>query len=166
MKKNANAAKAEVLGSAITSSDNKVAVDYSSDSVKDVADDNNLTFTSNTKIAYNYASMETLTADPDDIGASGYEKIVIDTDSDGDVDYVLYNNYQLGKVTKYSTSSDGSITVSLKSGSYTVDDKADVVGFSPNAGIEYAAGTLAGQVRVFNVTLADNATETLTVSHS
>lgn len=33
-----------------------------------------------------------------------------------------------------------------------------------STGIEYAAGTLAGQVRVFNVTLADNATETLTVS--
>ena len=144
VKKNANAAKAEVLGSAITSSDNKVAVDYSSDSVKDVADDNNLTFTSNTKIAYNYASMETLTADPDDIGASGYEKIVIDTDNDGDVDYVLYNNYQLGKVTKYSTSSDGSITVSLKSGSYTVDDKADVVGFDDVAKDDYVLAAFFG----------------------
>ena len=144
VKKNANASKAEVLGSAITSSDNKVVVDYTSDSVKDVADDNNLNFTSNTKIAYNYASMETLTADPDSIGAAGYEKVIIDTDSDGDVDYVLYNNYQMGKVTKYSTSSDGSITVSLKSGSYTVDDKADVVGFDDVAKDDYVLAAFFG----------------------
>ena len=165
VKKNANAAKAEVLGSAITSFDNKVVVDTTKDAIADVADDNDLTINGETKVAANYGNLMAYSKYTDPKTA-GIEKIIIDTDADGDVDYVLYNNYQLGKVTKYSTSSDGSITVSLKSGSYTVDDKADVVGFSPNAGIEYAAGTLAGQVRVFNVTLADNATETLTVSHS
>ena len=142
VKKATNAAKAEVLGSAITSTDNVVVVDYSGDSLKDVADDNDLSYTSKTQIAYNYASMADLTDTT--IGSAGYEKIIVDTDDDGDVDYVLYNNYQLGKVTKYSTSSDGSITVSLASGSYTVDDKADVVGFDDVAKDDYVMATFFG----------------------
>ena len=142
VKKNSNAAKAEVLGSAITSADNVVVVDYSGDSLKDVADDNDLSYTSKTQIAYNYASMADLTDTT--VGSAGYEKIIVDTDDDGDVDYVLYNNYQLGKVTKYSTSSDGSITVSLASGSYTVDDKADVVGFDDVAKDDYVMATFFG----------------------
>ena len=142
VKKATNAAKAEVLGSVITSTDNVVVVDYSGDSLKDVADDNDLSYTSKTQIAYNYASMADLTDTT--VGSAGYEKIIVDTDDDGDVDYVLYNNYQLGKVTKYSTSSDGSITVSLASGSYTVDDKADVVGFDDVAKDDYVMATFFG----------------------
>ena len=142
VKKDSNSTKAEVLGSAITSIDNVVVVDYSGDSLKDVADDNDLSYTSKTQIAYNYASMADLTDTT--VGSAGYEKIIVDTDDDGDVDYVLYNNYQLGKVTKYSTSSDGSITVSLASGSYTVDDKADVVGFDDMAKDDYVLAAYIG----------------------
>ena len=142
VKKATNAAKAEVLGAAITSTDNKVVVDYSGDSIKDVADDNDLTFDAKAQIAYNYASLGKL--DDTTIGSAGYEKIIVDTDDDGDVDYVLYNNYELGKVTKHSTSGDGAITVSLAAGSYTVDDKADVVGFDDVAKDDYVMATFFG----------------------
>ena len=148
VKKDSNSTKAEVLGSAITSSDNKVVKDNSKDTIATVADDNKLTLNSSTKMAFNYANLITYNKDLSPKTA-GVEKILIDTDSDGDVDYVLVNTYSFGKVTTYTTSGDGNITISTKdkdgkTSALSADDKADVVGFDDVAKNDYVLAAYIG----------------------
>ena len=131
VKPDSTSLKSKVLGSVITSDDNKEFSDYSGDTINKMADKNNLDITPDTKVAENYASLRTLDAAlAAKSGTTGVEKILIDTDNDGDVDYVLLNTAELGKVTKYSEKDDGSITVARAGGkTFTADDKDDVVGF-------------------------------------
>ena len=148
VKKDSNSTKAEVLGAAITSSDNKVVVDNSKDAIADVADDNDLTIAANAKMAFNYGNMVSYNKDLDPKTA-GVEKILIDTDSDGDVDYVLVNTYSFGKVTTYTTSGDGNITISTKdkdgkTSALSADDKDDVVGFDDVAKNDYVLAAYIG----------------------
>lgn len=148
VKKDSNSTKAEVLGSAITSSDNKVVKDNSKDTIATVADDNKLTLNSSTKMAFNYANLITYNKDLSPKTA-GVEKILIDTDSDGDVDYVLVNTYSFGKVTTYTTSGDGNITISTKdkdgkTSALSADDKDDVVGFDDVAKNDYVLAAYIG----------------------
>ena len=148
VKKDSNSTKAEVLGSAITSSDNKVVVDNSKDAIADVADDNDLTIAANAKMAFNYGNMVSYNKALDPKTA-GVEKILVDTDSDGDVDYVLVNTYSFGKVTTYTTSGDGNITISTKdkdgkTSALSADDKDDVVGFDDVAKNDYVLAAYIG----------------------
>ncbi|WP_317380906.1 S-layer homology domain-containing protein [uncultured Intestinimonas sp.] len=148
VKKDSNSTKAEVLGAAITSADNKVVVDNSKDAIADVADDNDLTIAANTKMAFNYGGMVSYNKDLDPKTA-GIEKILVDTDADGDVDYVLMNTYAFGKVTTYTTSGDGNITISTKdddgkTSALSADDKDDVVGFDDVAKNDYVLAAYIG----------------------
>ena len=169
VKKNSNASKAEVLGSAITSSDNKVVVDASTDSIANVADDNNLDLDySVTKIATNYKDLKDLTSTLANYDSTaGVEKVLIDTDDDGTVDYVLMNTWFFGKVTSYSSSGDGSIVVdvgatqttdvlSKTATKLTADDADDVVGFENVAKDDYVlAAYIGGDL---HVVVADSVT--------
>ena len=169
VKKNSNAAKAEVLGSAITSADNVVVKDTSDDSIADVADDNDLTFDANAKVAYNYGGLVALTKEVRDADQkNGIEKFVIDVDDDGDVDYVLVNTMYFGKVSKYSTKDDGSITIDVNkawtnadgdASNLSADDSADVAGFDDVAEGDYVmAGWIGGKLYV---SVADSVTGVL-----
>ena len=148
VKKDANSTKAEVLGSAITSIDNKVVKDNSKDTIATVADDNKLTLNNGTKMAFNYANLVSYNKDLD-TKIAGVEKILIDTDSDGDVDYILLNTYSFGKVTTYTTSGKGNITISTKdkagqASALSADDKDDVVGFGDVAKNDYVLAAYIG----------------------
>ena len=143
VKKDSNSTKAEVLGSAITSSDNKVVVDTTKDAIADVADDNDLTINGETKVAANYGNLMAYSKYTDPKTA-GIEKILIDTDADGDVDYVLMNTYSFGKVTTYTTSGDGSIAVSAGTYALSANDKDDVVGFDDVAKNDYVMAAYIG----------------------
>ena len=148
VKKDSNSTKAEVLGSAITSIDNKVIVDNSGDSIASVASDNKLTINADTKVAANYGNLMAYSKYTDPKTA-GIEKILIDTDSDGDVDYVLMNTWSFGKVTTYTTSGDGSIAISAGNYALSASDKADVVGFDNVAKNDYVlAAYIGGKLHV------------------
>ena len=158
VKKDPNASKAQVFGSAVESGDNLVVKDTSTDTIKEVADDNDLNFDDAAQIAYNYGSLTELTSGVrDNEWDRGTEKYLIDNDDDGDVDYVLVNTMYFGQVSKYSTKDDGSITIDInrawKDGStasnLTADDKADVVGFDDVAEDDYVmAGWIGGKLYV------------------
>ena len=172
VKKNSNASKAEVLGSAITSSDNKVVVDASTDSIADVADDNKLDLDySVTQVATNYKGLTDLTSTLANYDSTaGVEKVLIDTDDDGTVDYVLMNTWFFGKVTSYSASGDGSIVVDVGATQttdvlsktvtkLTADDADDVVGFEDVAKDDYVlAAYIGGDL---HVVVADSVTGTM-----
>ena len=169
VKKATNAAKAEVLGSAITSVDNVVVKDTSDDSIADVTDDNDLTFDANAKVAYNYGGLTALTKEVRDADQkNGIEKFVIDVDDDGDADYVLVNTMYFGKVSKYSTKDDGSIIIDVNkawtnadgdASNLSADDSADVAGFDDVAEGDYVmAGWIGGKLYV---SVADSVTGVL-----
>ena len=132
-----NANRATVIGSVNISEDNTIVTDASGDSVADVADDNGLDLIEGeTQYAYNYAQIATLGLDRDNEwvlpsydGKVGIEKTLIDTDADGDVNYVLYKEMGLGRVTAHSASGDGQIVVDVPNGNYISKDSAAVVGF-------------------------------------
>ena len=64
------------------------------------------------------------------------------------MDYVLYNNYQLGKVTKYSTKDDGSLTIDTYPDSKDYKS-AKVVGFEDVALNDYVVyNTMGGKLYV------------------
>ena len=144
VKPSSTASKSTVIGSAIPSADNKVVTDYTSDKIADVADDNNLDIVSGTQVALNYAQLGKL-SDYTGAATAGEEKILIDNNNDGDVDYVLLNTYIFGKVTAYSTKDDGSITVKADNGTtLTVTNKKNVVGFEDVAKNDYVLASFMG----------------------
>ena len=135
-----SSSKGTVIGGVTLSSDNKVVVDSSRDSLATVAKDNKLTLHStNTMVAQNYGDAKTLTASGVSTSVDGIRgeiRTLIDNDNDGTADYVLFETYALGKITKYSTKDDGSITIN-GSTSLAYDDKEDVVGFDDVAKGDY-----------------------------
>ena len=151
VKTGSSAANAKVFGSVIVTDDNKVVTDASDDSINSVADDNSLDIVSGTKVATNYADLTDLSSDAAKAdGTHGVQKILIDNNDDGDVDYVLLTTYVFGKVTGKSTSSDGSLTVNYSgAATLSVDDKDDVVGFDDVAKNDYVlAAFLGGKLHV------------------
>ena len=163
VKRENNSTNAQVLGSVIVSEDNKVVTDYSADPIEDVVDDNNLDLEDNALIAENYKGLTELTSSKASASnTAGQEKILIDNDDDGRVDYVLLNTYYFGKVTSYVTSGDGSITVTDNNDghpAFTADDKDDVVGFDDVAKDDYViAAWIGGDL---HVALADTVTGNL-----
>ena len=146
VKTGSSAANAKVFGSVIVTDDNKVVTDASDDSINSVADDNSLDIVSGTKVATNYADLTTLSSDAAKAdGTQGVQKILIDNNDDGDVDYVLLTTYVFGKVTGKSTSSDGSLTVNYSgAATLSVDDKDDVVGFDDVAKNDYVLAAFIG----------------------
>ena len=146
VKTGSSAANAKVFGSVIVTDDNKVVTDASADSIKSVADDNSLDIVSGTKVATNYADLTDLSSDAAKAdGTHGVQKILIDNNDDGDVDYVLLTTYVFGKVTGKSTSSDGSLTVNYSgAATLSVDDKDDVVGFDDVAKNDYVLAAFIG----------------------
>lgn len=146
VKTGSSAANAKVFGSVIVTDDNKVVTDASDDSINSVADDNSLDIVSGTKVATNYADLTDLSSDAAKAdGTHGVQKILIDNNDDGDVDYVLLTTYVFGKVTGKSTSSDGSLTVNYSgAATLSVDDKDDVVGFDDVAKNDYVLAAFIG----------------------
>lgn len=146
VKTGSSAANAKVFGSVIVTDDNKVVTDASDDSINSVADDNSLDIVSGTKVATNYADLTDLSSDAAKAdGTHGVQKILIDNNDDGDVDYVLLTTYVFGKVTGKSTSSDGSLTVNYSGdATLSVDDKDDVVGFDDVAKNDYVLAAFIG----------------------
>lgn len=146
VKTGSSAANAKVFGSVIVTDDNKVVTDASADSINSVADDNSLDIVSGTKVATNYADLTDLSSDAAKAdGTHGVQKILIDNNDDGDVDYVLLTTYVFGKVTGKSTSSDGSLTVNYSgAATLSVDDKDDVVGFDDVAKNDYVLAAFIG----------------------
>lgn len=131
-----NAAKANVIGSVILDdTNNTVVVDTSKDKLADVLDDNKLKTDKDTVTVANVAATD---------ATRGIERILIDNDDDGKVEYIIYNTYYFGEVTKYSTKDDGSITVKTTAGNLKKDDKADVVGFDDVAKDDYVMATEIG----------------------
>ena len=144
VKSNSSTTKAEIMGDVIVSDDNTVVTDYSADSIATVADDNGMDIVAGTQIADNYRNASTLTSGVASAASTrGVEKILIDNDDDGEVEYVLRNTYAFGKVTSYVTSGDGAITVSAGT-SLTASDKDDVVGFDDVARNDYVLAAYIG----------------------
>lgn len=113
--------KATVLGNALESDTNKVAVlTAGKDSAKKIADyldDNNLKTNSSTEWYVNYAirttgSGDSTKNDPLTTNEAGKELTFIDNNDDGVVDYALQLVKTFGKVTSYNDSKDGTINVS------------------------------------------------------
>ena len=169
-----NANRATVIGTVNVSEDNTIVTDASGDSVTDVADDNNLDLVSDTQYIYNYAQMDTLDVEklPSFDGKVGIEKTLVDTDADGDVNYVLYKEMGLGKVTAHTTASDGQIVVNVNNGNFINKDSADVIGFEDVAKDDYVltayiggrlyvqtAETITGTIEAYKQT-KDTATST------
>ncbi|MBU5436298.1 hypothetical protein, partial [Pseudoflavonifractor sp. MSJ-37] len=172
-----SADKGTVIGSVVVTSENTVVEDSSRDSLKDVASDNKLSYvstgTNKTQVSENYnATRDITTSDISDDGYRGEVRVLIDNDDDSKVDYVIYETYELGKVTKYSTKDDGSIILNGTS-SLSFDDKDDVVGFENVAKNDYVmyaviggklyvskAESVTGELTAYK---ADGAKSTLTV---
>ena len=136
-----NANRATVVGSVNISEDNTIVTDASGDALTDVADDNGLDLVSGeTQYVYNYGGLTTLEQDNRDNwnlpaydGKTGVQRTLVDTDADGDVNYVLYKEQGLGKVTVYTESNDGYIVVGVDNrnggSNYINNNKDNVVGF-------------------------------------
>ena len=160
VKSGSSSSKADIMGDVIVSEDNVVVTDYSGDSIATVASDNNLNLTS-TQTARNYANVADYASSVAGNSTRGVEKILIDNDDDGDVDYVLLNTYRLGRVTSYVTSGDGSITVSVSTDhTRSKSDRDDVVGFDDVARNDYVLMAEIGDR--LHVEKAETVTGTLT----
>ena len=113
--------KATVLGNALESDTNKVAVltsgKDSTTKINDYLDDNNLKTNDSTEWYVNYAIRTTGSGnstknDPLTTNEAGKELTFIDNNDDGVVDYALQLVKTFGKVTSYNDSKDGTINVS------------------------------------------------------
>ena len=171
-----SADKGTVVGSVLVSSTNTVVENSGRDNLYTVADDNKLSLVDDkTLISQNYgkaAANNALLQKGAADATRGEIRTLIDNDNDTKVDYVLFETYALGKVTKYSTADDGSITINGTS-SLAYDDKADVVGFDDVAKNDYVlyaqiggklyvqkAESVTGELTAYK---ADGAKSTLTV---
>ena len=137
-----NSSKATVIGAPIVSSENVVVTDLSKDTVAEVAKDNDLTTNGNTVTCYNYALSTANGVTAISVG-QGVEKTLVDNNNDGVIDYTFINRFDLGKVTKYSTSGDGAIVVKTDKSSDEYE-KADVVGFDDVAKDDYVLTAVIG----------------------
>ena len=136
---------ATVVGNAVTSDDNKVYTSLNGDTVAAVADDNDLTMADGVLYFSNYAAV---TAAP--TAKDGGELTLIDNDDDGEVEYVLYNEYTYGPVTAKSTTDDGYLTVS---GIGKFEDSSKIVGFDDvEKGDMVQAITFGGKLYVEKLT--------------
>lgn len=160
VEKEATSTNADVLGSVILSDENTVIADYSKDSFTDIADDNNLDLRTSegdnddeeiTLVAQNYGNSDELTETT--AGATnirGQEKLFIDNDDDGEVEYIIVNAWRFGKVTTYTSSGSGSIVINQGAAdSLTADDSDDVIGFEDVAKDDYViAAEIGGRIFV------------------
>ncbi|MGN8874154.1 S-layer homology domain-containing protein [Pseudoflavonifractor sp. HCP28S3_F10] len=131
---NDSAAKATVLGNVIVSEDNVVATATGSKKPSALASDNDLKLGG--KIFVNYAAAEALTLDKDGKNLKGATLTLIDNDDDGKVDFQIQTMKAFGKVTAYSTKSDGNITVTIS--------KSDNTGFAGTFSSTNAADDVEG----------------------
>ena len=177
VKKDASStAKATILGNAILSEDNVVVTTAAKKAISKIASDNDLDVTG-AKVITNYTKAADYAKYTDNT-VRGVEKVLIDNNNDGDVEYVLVNTWYFGKVSKYSTKDDGSITIDIndawkengKASDLAADDKADVVGFDDVAEGDYVlAAWIGGKLyveqaeSVTGVLDSVKKTETLTV---
>lgn len=144
-KDSTNPNRATVIGSAIISEDNAIITDASGDSLTKVLDNNNLSLENGAKYAYNYASLGT-TVPANKDGMKGVERTLIDTDGDNKVEYVLYREMRLGKVTLRSEANKGQLVVAIERGNYVTKDKADIAGFEDVAQDDYVLTAYFGGV--------------------
>ena len=153
-----SASRATVLGNVVVSSDNTVVTDLSSDSIAEVAEDNDLSLVETTEnvtgttYTFNYDAstldeLDGYTNEDEEevpgIVGQGVEKTLIDNDDDGVAEYVFVNRFDLGKVTRYSTDGDGAIVVRTTTSSDEYE-AADVVGFDDVARNDYVLTAVMG----------------------
>ena len=118
-----------VVGGAVPTNDNKLVVVSSGKTAAKLTDllkDDSLKVDSNTKYSVNYANTTSTAITKNE---AGQELRIIDFDNDGIVDYMIQTSFNLGKVTKYATTGNGSISVRMASGTLTKDKSEDVIGF-------------------------------------
>ena len=178
VKKDASStSKATILGNAILSDDNVVVTSAAKKLISKIASDNDLDVT-DAKVVTNYTKAADYADYKDTVKTRGVEKVLIDNNNDGNVEYVLVNTWYFGKVSKYSTKDDGSITIDINkawteddtASNLAADDKDDVVGFDDVAEGDYVlAAWIGGKLyveqaeSVTGVLDAVKKTETLTV---
>ena len=124
-----NASKATVLGNAILGENNVVVTKTNNHLLSKIASDNDLSLADDTTVIVNYANGGDYGDYADDQKVRGVEKTLVDNNDDGTVDYAFVTTYSFGKVTRYSTRDDGSITIDIGASNLSANDSADVVGF-------------------------------------
>ena len=148
VKKDASStSKATILGNAITSEDNVVVTKASNHLISKIASDNDLDL-DNAVVVTNYTQAVDYADYDDDAKVRGVEKVLIDNDDDGEVEYVLVNTWYFGQVSKYSTKDDGSITIDIakawNKSDLSHDDSSEIVGFEDVAEDDYVLAAWIG----------------------
>ena len=139
-----NSEKAVVLGNVMDSGKNTVVTTtktFGSDGVKGFMKDNDVTVNSDTVLYVDGAVSSTAVTAL--VNQTGNEVKFIDNDNDGITEAVVQTNYGFGKVTKYSTKDDGSLTIDTYADSKDYKS-AKIVGFGDVALDDYVVYNVMG----------------------
>ena len=139
-----NSEKAVVLGNVMDSGKNTVVTTtktFGSDGVKGFMKDNDVTVNSDTVLYVDGAVSSTAVSAL--VNQTGNEVKFIDNDNDGITEAVVQTNYGFGKVTKYSTKDDGSLTIDTYADSKDYKS-AKIVGFGDVALDDYVVYNVMG----------------------
>ena len=152
-----NSEKAVVLGSVMDSGKNVVVSTtktFGADGISGFEKDNDIEYDGVTYY------VDGKTASKSDVASqkTGWETKFIDSDNDGKTEYVVQTRYSFGKVTKYSTKDDGSLTIDTYADSK--DYKSEkIVGFEDVELNDYVVyNTMGGKLYV---AVAETVTGTL-----
>ena len=144
-----NSEKAVVLGNVMDSGKNVVVTTtktFGSDGVTGYMKDNDVTVNSDTVLYVDGAVSSTAVTAL--VNQTGNEVKFIDNDNDGITEAVVQTNYGFGKVTKYSTKDDGSLTIDTYADSKDYKS-AKIVGFEDVALDDYVVyNTMGGKLYV------------------
>ena len=130
-----------VIGSVDSSSNNVIVKTDDDNNNKDLTDllnDSDIKMVNGTtQLSANYGTAANMTTAGTITNPAGVEFIAIDNDDDGTAEFVIQVTSHFGEVTKYSTSSKGSITVKTANGNVVYNNSSDVVGFADVAKDDY-----------------------------
>ncbi len=148
VKKDASStSKATILGNAILSEDNVVVTSAAKKTIEKIGSGSDLDVKS-AKVITNYTKAVDYADYDDDAKVRGVEKVLIDNDDDGEVEYVLVNTWYFGQVSKYSTKDDGSITIDINNAwnksDLSHDDSSEIVGFEDVAEDDFVLAAWIG----------------------
>ena len=161
-----NAAKAEVITSAIMDDSNNIILNstgrFNAAGTKTLAtwaDDNGMKLSGTTEYYTNYALDAGFTSAY--ANKNGVEIIVIDNDADGVAEVVLKNEYAFGQVTKYNTKDDGAVSVDTAQTGYgfTNVELKDIVAYDGIAKDDYVNYTKVSDT--YYIVKAESATGNL-----
>ena len=139
-----NSEKAVVLGNVMDSGKNVVVTTtktFGSDGVTGYMKDNDVTVNSDTVLYVDGAVSSTAVTAL--VNQTGNEVKFIDNDNDGITEAVVQTNYGFGKVTKYSTKDDGTLTIDTYADSKDYKS-AKIVGFEDVALDDYVVYNVMG----------------------